>query len=888
MGRFILERERVTFAASALIVAGLMGFGYLSTAQAESTATAARSDDATSISVFSPLEGVGTLPRPSIGTSPSRFGRNGVRLLETIGWSADDFALYSDRAALSSETLGLISARRHYWMGQFYLEREEYAHAQGQFRAALEEQPDSIPIQLGMVDALLGLRQYDEAQAILDSVLARHPDHVHALVLRAQLAMNRAEQAAQRRDQDKWLNEAIEALETAKKKQPRNVDILKELAAVYTAKRDIDKLIETYRDMVAANPKDAYAQFVLANLLTKRGQREQAAKLYEKVIEQRRGFVNAYVYLGLVQEELGQTTQAIETYKRALLIDPRNVQLQRLFDALLARAAKNQDRRAVLREYERFAAEYPYSSEIQRLYAEQLVRERQTTAALAQYKRVLELDPENVDALLAVANLLVQRGDYDAAGEYYSHAMEVAPERTEIYEAIANTFSNVKDKGRAIEVLRKALRFNPNVASLYVNIASLLVDEKRVEEAREVLRQGLEKLGDKVEFRVALGEIAEREGKIDEAIEHFRRACELSPANRLLAARFLKLFAAQKRWQDLETQAQALANGFGDKADFYAIVGEIFLAEGELERAAQWFEKALTEAGDRFPIYGRLVQIYNVLDAHDRAFAIIERAQKQFPDNPDVERMLADTYVDAKQYDKAIAIYRRLIEREPKKLDGYRLLVDALNKAGRYDEALEVVKQAEAAVGKNEDTRLMRALALYNQKRYEAAEAVLKDLLRSRGKNRDIIYYLLGSIYIEEKRYEAAEAALKKAIEINPLNDSALNALGYMYADLDKKLDEAKSLIERALELNPNAPHILDSLGWVYYRMGKFDLARDYIEKAWKLMGDDPEILKHLGDVNFRLGDKQRAVEFWKRSLLLDSSQGDVRAKIAETEKKRK
>jgi tetratricopeptide (TPR) repeat protein len=852
-----------------------------------STATARRTEATTPSFDKS---GIGNLPHPraEFSSSSVQLGRRGIQMLEAIGWLPDDFFLFFERPNYSPEEQKTLLVRRHYWMGQFFLERDEYAHAQGEFRAALELDPSNLHVKLGLADALIGAQQFDEAEKTLEEALATNPDNERVLILRAQLFISRAEAAGSRKDQDKWLDKAVEALEKAKSVQPRNLDVLKELVAVYTAKRDIDRLIGTYREIITANPKDTYSLFVLANLLAKRGQREEAAKLYEKVIEQRRSFVNAYVYLGLLQEEMGQTAQAIDTYKRALLIDPRNVQLQRIFEALLVRATQGRGASKLLEEYEKFAREYPYSTDIQLLYADHLRQEKQTTAAIAQYRRVLELDLENVDALIALANLLAQNGNYDEAGEYYSRAMEVAPDRTEIYEAMATTFANVKDRGRAIDVLKKALRFNPKIPLLYVNVASLLEQEKKIDEAKKILEEGIRKVGERPEFYVALGEIAEHQKSYEDAITYFQKACELDPTNRLLLARFFKLLADQKRWDDIEARAQQLVEKFGDKAELFSIVGETFLYEGELDRAAQWFEKALAEAPDRFPIYGRLVQIYNVRDAHEKAFAIIERAQKRFPDNPDVQRMLADTYVDAKQFDKAIPIYQKLVEKDLKRLDGYRLLVDALNKAGRYAEALEVVDRAEAVLGKNEETRLMRAIALYNQKRYEAAEGVLKEMLRTRGKNRDVVYYLLGSIAIELKRYDAAESALKKAIEINPLNDSALNALGYMYADLGKKLKDAQELISKALDINPNAPHILDSMGWVYFRQGKLDQAREYVEKAWKLMGDDPEILKHLGDIYFRLGERDKAVEFWKKSLLLDTSQRDVRAKIADYEKKSK
>lgn len=830
------------------------------------------------------------LPRPRHAetTQTFRLGSLWKQLLASMGMTPDDLFVFVGTPYLSPEDQGDIQARRHYWLGQYYLEMEQPAQAVGEFRAALEERPDSIAIKTALADAYILARDYDRAQAVLTEVLSQETTNVEALIIKAHLAMSRAEEA-DGKERAKLLDEAVEAFEQAKQVQPKNLDVLRGLVQVYTAKRDIERVIQAYRDLVAANPKDTYSMFVLANILARTGKRAEARALYEKVIEQRRGFVNGYIYLGLLLEEMGETAEALETYKRALLIEPRNPQLQRVFESMLERMTRGKGRQAFLKEYAKFASEYPYSTEIQRLYADQLAKANDTQAALRQYQRVLELDPENVDALVAAAGLLAKAGKYEEASQYYAKAIELAPERSEIYDGMATTFMQVKDRKQAIAVLQKALQLNPKVPMLYVNIASLLQQEGKPEEAEKILEQGIEKLGEKAEFFIALGEIAERKNDLAKATTAIRKAYELAPSNQLLFGRLLGLLVRQERFSEVPELLKQAENTFrANLTEFYLLVAETFLSEGVLDRAAEYYEKVIEAAPDKLPGYGRLVQIYNVLDQHEKALAVIERAKKQFPDSEDVQRMLADTYLDAKEYAKAVEICRKLIEAKPKSLDGYRLLVDALNKANRYEEALAAVKEAEQQVGTTEETEALRAVALFQQKRYDQAAAIFTKLAEKKNKNADFYLYMLGSIYLEQKRFDQAEKMLRQAIERNPLNDAALNALGYMFAEQGRNLEEAKELIERALAINPNAGHILDSLGWVYFRMNKLEEALRYVQKAHRLMGDDPEILKHLGDIYNAMGKRAEAAEYWKRSLALDPTQADVKANLMASEKKKK
>jgi Flp pilus assembly protein TadD len=59
----------------------------------------------------------------------------------------------------------------------------------------------------------------------------------------------------------------------------------------------------------------------------------------------------------------------------------------------------------------------------------------------------------------------------------------------------------------------------------------------------------------------------------------------------------------------------------------------------------------------------------------------------------------------------------------------------------------------------------------------------------------------------------------------------------------------------------------MDSLWWVYFRSGKYQEALKVLLKAAEAVKNDPVVLEHLGDVYDKLGDKEKAREFWEKSI---------------------
>lgn len=822
----------------------------------------------------------GALPAPRLRVGSEWSGRLG----ET-GIYPSDLFVFESTPKIGDEEKKSLDARRRYFMGQYYLEMNEPAHALGEFRGALESDASNTMVMLAIADARIQSRDFDGARQQLEEVLKSDPKNVQALLLKAKIHMTISE-AATGAIRSEGVRKSIDTFNEARRIEPKNLEALKGIAAAYFVQQDVDKIIQAYRDIVDVNPKDTHAMLVLANILAKTGHEQEALTLFEKIVEQRRAFINGYIYLGQLYDKLGRENDAIETFKKALLIEPRNEHLLKGFDLLLGKAARGKPQGFALSQYQQFAKEYPYSSEIQRLYADQLLAAKDYNAALAQYKRVLELDGENLEAIIASGNIHLERRNYDEATKYFSKAVDINPDKVEVYDAIAMSFVGQKEPVKAVEMYRKAIKLNPKIDRLYLSLASVYDQSGKPQDAIQALKDGIAALGDKSEFLAVMGQIYEKAGDNDQALANYEKALLLSPQNPPLLARALSQYIRHGQQDKIDALLARLLTDFKDKkADLFTLIGDAYQAEGQPDKAMEYYEKAMQEKPQKLIVTQRLVTLYNNKKDYDKSLKMLDAARTNFRDNEDIPRMICETLMQKKEYDKAVETARGIVDARPNSINSYRILVDALNKTGRHSDALAAVAIAEDKLGKSEDTDLLRGISLYQQKRYDLAEKMFKELLARKSRNSDIYYYFLGSICLDQKRYDAAEKAFRKSLESNPNNDNSLNALGYMFADTGVKLDEAKDLVTRALEMNPGAPHILDSMGWVMFKMGKLDDARDYIEKAAKLMGEDAEIFEHLGDIHAAKGDVNMALDFWRRSLAIDQNRAGLRDKISAKEK---
>lgn len=798
-----------------------------------------------------------------------------------MGISPDEW-LIEEKTQPTKEESDFLLAQRHYFMGCYHLQLNQAGRAQEQFLKAMEFAPNNNYILLAVAKAKLASKEYGETRKFTTKVLDNESTNVQAMQIEADSYLIESD-GMSGASRDLLLTKAIARLEEAKRIVPKNMEVLKSLAKAYIQTQNINKIIDAYKEIVVVNPKDTYSLLLLGQVLTKLDRNREAVEYFEKVIEQRRGFLGGYVSLAEIYRKLNQNKKALDILKQGVLVEPTNTELLKTFEDFLRNIYGNRNQKAILDQYAQFAKEYPFNSEVQRIYAERLEGEELFERAIEQYKKVLVADPENSAALISLGKISLKEKKYAAAVDYFTKAIDIAPDRLELYDAIAAGYLGQNQPEMAVNVYVKAIESNPKSDKLYISLAALYDQEKQSDKAIELLNKGLKEIGEKPELLAVLGRFYIQKQETDKAIEVWRKAYEQTPESVPLYSELASLYIKKNDAASVESILKLGSEKLSDKKDLLlAVTAEAYQLEGMTTSSIKYYKQALDLSKNKIESLSRLISINNQVGNFTESWALYEKYKNSIPDADKRTKLEAEIKASEKKYDEAAQLLRGLISKNPKELDNYNILIDIYNMAGKFSESLKVASEAEknlGLTGKNE-ILIMRGLIYYKAKRLNEAEKTFSELRQQTNGENDDVYFFLGSIALERKQYNKAEAAFKKAIELNPLSANALNALGFMYADQNIKLDEAQKLIQSALDLNPSGAHIVDSMGWILYRQGKFEDALKWIQKALRLSDEDADILDHLGDVYKSLNKLPEAKEAYQKSLKVNPENNSVKKKL--------
>jgi tetratricopeptide (TPR) repeat protein len=501
---------------------------------------------------------------------------------------------------------------------------------------------------------------------------------------------------------------------------------LKQLGAAQSKAHDsAAALVTLKRALSVAGPQSALRNEIYQLITEIYREQQRLPELVAEIARDNPSDFQVLALLGSLYEETGDTPRAIETYRRALALAPREVDLRLRMIRLLQ---ANGDLDRAITEYEGLIRAAPHNPQfvfeqcealLQRgdhAHALRLVTDLEARAAgdedvlsrvaefyarigegersLKVLQRLAEVPGGDPAHLVDLGDRYFQAGNTALALQTWKRILTLVQPRAKALAALGDVYMEHDKTADALAVYREAVELDPANLAYKKSLAAALERTRAYRDARVLYEEILKKARDKAdrplvrEARTHLVTLWSLERVLDAVLPTLRRQFSATPpdieSGRTLAEALLHL----RRLPEAEATLQRVVSlAPGDTESYGALEralvqeGKVAEAIGVLERLAQVEPTRARELYQRMAQYA--LQIYRDADAIRYA----ARAVELDPDDAEGHKRLGEMYRSKQDVDHAIAEFRAAIAKNDRLYVVYFELADLLLSKGQTEEA---------------------------------------------------------------------------------------------------------------------------------------------------------------------------------------------------------
>ncbi len=335
-------------------------------------------------------------------------------------------------------------------------------------------------------------------------------------------------------------------------------------------------------------------------------------------------------------------------------------------------------------------------------------------AAREQIEHALEVDSEHRPAWDTAAQLRERAGDLIGAANALCSAAEFCNDPEGCVRLIrAAELSEGSSTEQAAERIRTALRRDPGAADGHAQLARLACKLGEFQEAESAATRALDlastasRLTREQHLAAAItgGRAARELDHPDIAARCFSAACELSPEDPEILARYGEALAAQGDLSGakaiLETRL-AIEGPNPDQAAQLTVIGRAQWEAGEYKAAVDNLEAALREDPHLDDAHRALVELWESREGIDEGIACLVRwADTAAEHSQRAERLLRAAEWELRDEDRAAsaeAHLREVLDADPSQLRAWETLTTLLWELERVEDALQIASMALSGV----------------------------------------------------------------------------------------------------------------------------------------------------------------------------------------------
>lgn len=323
-------------------------------------------------------------------------------------------------------------------------------------RSLIEADPDRLEARLLLGSTLALLARRAEAIQELEQVIRQHPGHAPAYLTLGQILVRFGDIELGRQAFERGAE-----LDPGSSQMRLNLALtLAQLQEFEEAGEHLDKVIEG----LAPSKEAAYPHYLRGKIFNELNQTDKAAEQFQKAVDLRPDYAEAYLDLGLTWRRLGRHEEALEAFQKAARLDPERPDANHYLG----------------REY---------------------LALNQTDPAVDHLKKALEATPDDTSIMFSLARAYQLQGNREEAMDLQQQLANLR-RRSQELRSQALEISQLNHKALELEKqgqleeaeakFREALRIDPNHMSIRANLGLLLCRTGRWKEGITELRRAHE------------------------------------------------------------------------------------------------------------------------------------------------------------------------------------------------------------------------------------------------------------------------------------------------------------------------------------------------------------------------------------------------------------
>ncbi|MBZ5693872.1 MAG: tetratricopeptide repeat protein [Acidobacteriia bacterium] len=523
------------------------------------------------------------------------------------------------------------------------VQQENLAKAVEQFQAILKIDPKDTYSSLWLARLYRFENQHAEAEKVLRRVLAHDSENGPALEQLSQLLIDEGRS-----------QEAIDLL-THVAGDSSSPDVYDLLGDAYSQAKDYAKAEAAYQRAVAGDPDDPSHRHGLAQALMQQDKYADALEQYKRLSELEPGTSENYLRAAQLHRRLGQFDQAESSLLRAKQLAPGSLEILYNEALLYQDEGRYSDAVKVLADaiagIKSQAGGEGSPSALAILY-EQLGRayreQRDYSAAIDTFEEMAKLNADSRKrAQMLIIDTYRQSRDIDRAIAETKKALAQSGDAPELTVTLAMLYGEKSDTATAKQLLEGLLHGNDSDQEIYIDIAQVEARGKKYAEAEQSAQKAEQMAREASGKQTAwfmLGSIYERQKKFDLAEQQFRKVLDANPNNAPVLNYYGYMLADRGiRIDEAASLIQRALKQEPNNGAYLDSLGWAYYKQNKLAEAEEYLRKAVEREGQDATILTHLGSVYLKLGQNERAAELFERSlsewQKALPADYEPEKV---------------------------------------------------------------------------------------------------------------------------------------------------------------------------------------------------------------------------------------------------------